>query len=148
MEPKPVMDLIATTVQVVSVVVGVVISILSFNSAREKEAEARKFEASRPFLELRQKLYSEAVKAAAVLSNPSTHSQAEVAAARQRFRDLYVTELSMVESHDVEERMQAFATVVDPELTSFTPAQDAAYRLAHALRDSYVAGWQLPKGVR
>jgi hypothetical protein len=79
------------------------------------------------------------VKAAAMLSNPATHSEAEVAAAPQRFRDQYVTELSMVESHDVEERMQAFAAVVDKELTSFTPAQHTAYRLAHALRDSYVA---------
>ena len=120
-------------------------SILSFNSAREKEAEARKFEATKPFLELRQKLYTEAVKSAAVLSNPATHSEAEVAAARQRFRDLYVTELSMVESHDVEERMQAFAAVVDKELTTFTPAQHAAYQLAHALRDSFVAGWQYPR---
>ena len=43
----------ASTVQVASVVSDVVVSVLSFNSNRLKEAEARKFEAERPCLELR-----------------------------------------------------------------------------------------------
>jgi hypothetical protein len=140
-----VMNSVATTVQVVSVVVGVVISILSFNHAREKDAEARKLEATKPFLELRQKLYTEAVKVAAVLSNPGTHSEEEIQAARKRFRDLYVTELSMVEAPGVEAEMKAFAAEVDKELLALTPAQGAAYNLAHALRDSYVASYQFPR---
>jgi len=144
-EQKSWLDSIATTVQVGSVVAGVVISILSFNAAREKEAAARSLEAAKPFLELRQKLYTEAVKAAAVLSNPATHTNDEIVAARKRFRDLYVAELSMVEAHDVEEKMVALAAVIDSELTNFTPAQTAAYSLSHALRNSFVAAWQLPE---
>jgi len=38
-----------------------------------------------------------------------------------------------VESHDVEERMQAFAAVVDKELTSFTPAQPTGWRMRCAI---------------
>lgn len=142
------METIAKTVQVVSIVVGVVISVLSFNATREKEAEAReketearRFETSRPFLELRQKLYMEAVKAAAVLANREGYSEREIASAKRRFRELYVAELSMVESPEVETRMVDLASKTDPSLTPLNPAQKAAYDLAHALRDSFVVSW-------
>jgi len=85
------------------------------------------------------------VKSAAVLANPDTHSVEEARAARRRFRELYVAELSMVESSEVEKKMVALATAIDPELTSLTPAQQAAYNLAHALRDSFVTAWGITK---
>lgn len=135
------METIAKTVQVVSVVVGVVISVLSFNATREKEAEARRIEASKPFLELRQKLYMEAVKAAVVLANREGYSEQELASAKRRFRELYVAELSMVESPDVEARMVELAARTDPSLRPLNPGQRAAYDLAHALRDSFAAAW-------
>jgi hypothetical protein len=131
----------AKTVQVLSVVVGVVISVLSFNATRDKEAEARRIEASKPFLELRQKLYLDAVKSAAILANREGYSEAELAAAKRRFRDLYIAELSMVESREVEARMRNLAAAVDPSLTRFSPAQEAAYNLAHTLRDSFAESW-------
>jgi hypothetical protein len=132
---------LATSVQVLSVVVGVVISVLSFNAAKNKEAVARQIEASRPFLQLRQSLYTEAIKAAAILANPDTHTEVELVAAKKRFRELYVAELSMVEASEVEGKMVALAAQIDPELTKFTPAQRATYELAHALRDTFVASW-------
>jgi hypothetical protein len=135
------METIAKTVQVLSVVVGVVISVLSFNAARGKEVEARRIEASKPFLELRQKLYMEAVKAAAVLANRDGYSEQEIHSAKRRFRELYVAELSMVESPEVEARMVDLASKTDPTLVSLNPAQQAAYGLAHALRDSFAASW-------
>jgi len=135
------MDALLKTVQVLSVVVGVVVSVLSFNATREKEAEARRAEAMKPFLELRQELYMEAVKAAAVLANPETHTEEETRNARKRFRELYVAELSMVESSVVEKQMIELARKIDPELTQLSAAQQAAYNLAHALRDSFVASW-------
>lgn len=144
-DTKSTLEHATQTVQVLSVVAGVVISILSFNSTREKEADARRAEAARPFLQLRQNLYTEAVKSAAVLANPDTHSVNETRAARRRFRELYVAELSMVESSEVEKKMVGLATAIDPELTSLTPAQQAAYDLAHALRDSFVAAWGVSK---
>ena len=107
------METLAKTVQVLSVVVGVVISVLSFNATREKEAEARRIEAGKPFLQLRQSLYMEAIKSAAILANREGYSPKELAAAKRRFRELYVAELSMVESPDVEAKMVALAQATD-----------------------------------
>ena len=134
---------LSALVQVVSVAVAVVISVLSFNATRQTEAEAREFEASKPFLELRQERYTDALKAAAVLANPDTHTAAELSDAKKRFRDLYVAELSMVEAPEVEAKMVALAAEIDPELTRLTNAQRAAYDLAHALRDSFVTSWRV-----
>ncbi len=142
-ERKSALQVAATTAQVLSVVAGVVISVLSFNATREKEAEARRLEAAKPFLTLRQDLYTEAVKAAAVLANPEVHTPEELGSARKRFRNLYVAELSMVESREVASKMVELASIIDPPLASFTPAQQAAYNLSHALRDTYVTSWGL-----
>jgi len=137
------LEIVSTTVQVLSVVTGVVISVLSFNATRKKEAEARELEAAKPFYTLRQSLYGDAVKAAGVLSNPEVHTTEEVAQARTRFRELYVAELSMVEAPEVEAQMKALAAKIDPELLTFTESQDAAYDLAHALRDTFANSWKL-----
>jgi hypothetical protein len=153
---------------VLSVVVGVVVSVLSFNETRKKdadarqaeanarEAEAKKYqdqradeaekrqaEAAKPFLELRQKLYLEAVQAAGVLANPEDHTEDEIKKARTRFRQLYVSELSLVEGIGVEQGMVALAKAAEPKLMTLDDKQKAAYRLAHALRDSLVKSWNL-----
>jgi len=113
------------------------------------EAEKRRMEAARPFLEIRQQRYLEVVAVTATLSNPTTHTKAELDKARTRFRDLYVAELSLVEAGDVEKAMVAFAkkasesTGVEP----FTNAQEAAYQLAHALRDSLAKSWNVDTNV-
>ena len=177
-EPKPeaqgsanapsLLDSVSKSIQVVSVVVGVIISVLSFNAARQTEARARVAEAearkleltkyadqrkdetekrraevAKPFLELRQKLYLEAVQAAAVLANPDTHTKQEIEKAKSRFRELYVAELSLIEGAEVERGMVGLAEAVDPALTEMTKEQTAAYRLAHALRNSLVKSWGL-----
>ncbi len=142
-ESKSKLELVATTAQVVSVVVGVVISVLSFNATRDKEAEARELEAAKPFYTLRQSLYAESVKAAGILSNPEVHSKDELAKARTRFRELYVAELSMVEAVEVEGKMKALAAQIDPALLSMTEAQKAAYELAPSLRDSFAHSWKV-----
>jgi hypothetical protein len=131
-----------TLAQVLSVVVGVVITVLSFNTIWQKEAEARQLEAAKPFLQVRQNLYTEAVKAA-ILANPDTHTQEELSAAKKRFGELYVSELSMVEAPEVEQKMLDLAAQVYPELTKFTPAQTAAYNLAHALRNTFMISWRI-----
>ena len=167
-----VLDHASKLIQVLSVVVGVVISVLSFNATREKEvdvrkkelqarkderdqyegqqaveAEKRQTEAARPFLELRQKLYLEAVQAAGVLANPGHHSPEDVKKAKVRFGELYVAELSMVEDLGVEGSMKQLATAVDPSLVELTKEQVAAYNLAHALRDSLARSWKMGKKV-
>ena len=52
----------------------------------------------------------------------------------------------MVKPHGVEASMMDLAKEIDPKLLDLDPAQGAAYRLAHALRDSFTAGWMLDKG--
>jgi hypothetical protein len=151
--------------QVISVVVGVVISIFSFNDTRQKEAAARiaeartrqfelqkyydqrreqadkqQIEAARPFLEMRQKRYMEAIQAAAVLCSPESHMPGEIQKARKRFWELYWAELSMVEGAGVENQMVELGRALKPGLRP-TPQQLAAFHLAHALRDSLVESW-------
>lgn len=137
-DAKSTLELVATTVQVLAVVAGVVISVLSFNSTRLREAAAREAEAMKPLAELRRTIYLETVKTAALLATPGDHAAAETDRAKRRFRELYVAELSMVEAPGVEKSMIAFAKTVDPTLLTLTPSQAAAYDLAHALRESYV----------
>jgi hypothetical protein len=134
---------ISSTVQIISVVVGIVISIWSFNATRVKEAEVRRLEAAKPFLVLRQEVYRDAVKTAAILANPDDYTAAELSAARKRFRQLYVAELSMVETEDVEALMYNLAAHIDPPLQNFTPAQAAAYELSHKLRHSFASSWEV-----
>ncbi len=143
-ESKSKLELLATTVQVVSVVAGVVISALSFNQARLEEAIAREMEAARPFYLLRQQLYTEAIQAAQVLASPDVHTQDELAQSRQRFRELYIGELSMVEAKEVESQMVALAREIDPGLLKMNDAQRATYNLAHALRDTFTYSWTVP----
>jgi hypothetical protein len=73
------------------------------------------------------------------MADPEIYSKEELQSARKRFRQLYLVELSMVESGRVESQMVEFAKVVDPALTKLTAAQKAAYDLAHGLADSFVA---------
>jgi hypothetical protein len=133
------LEQLAQLAGVISVVVGVVISIKSFNYTRQKEADARIIESQRPFFELRQNLYLEAIQSAVILANGDTHTEEEVSQARKRFRDLYVAELSMVESKGVEKKMKALAQEVDPSLREFTPAQNAAYNLSHEMALSFTS---------
>src|SRR6185503_9480693 len=108
---------------------------------RIAEEAKRHAEAATPFLQLRQRLYLEAVQVAAVLANPEDHTKEELNTAQKRFRDLYVVELSLVEGIGVEKNMIKLAETVNPELTVLNEKQKAAYALAHALRDSLVKSW-------
>ncbi|WP_321931518.1 hypothetical protein [Paraburkholderia guartelaensis] len=138
-ELKTFTDQLAKTVQVLSVVVGVVISVLSFNQTRQKEADARRIEAEKPFQDLRRAVLLETVKNAAIIANPEGRSADELNKAKRRFRELYVAELSMVEPPEVESGMVHLAQAVDPGLVDLSPAQLAALNLAHALGRSYAA---------
>jgi hypothetical protein len=105
--------------------------------ARKAEADIRRLESAKPFLDLQQSRYTEALAIAAILVNLDTHSDDELTKkARSRFRELYVAELSMVEAPMLESKMRDLAAHIDPELLDMTDAQKAAYNLAHALRDS------------
>jgi hypothetical protein len=140
------MDLtkISTSVQVISVVAGVVISVLSFSKSQQKEAdvrileaETRRIEALAPFYKLRQQRYVEIAEVSAILVDAQLYTEEEIEIAKKRFRALYIVELSMVESGDVEKMMVKLASKVDPDLLTLTPAQQAAFDLSHTLRGSF-----------
>jgi len=113
----------------------------------EKYWKARHAEAMKPFRELREKRYLEVVHVAAVLSSTESglYTQDEIIAAKKRFRELYVAELSMVEPEEIESSMVKLAEKIDSELVSFTPKQKEAFKLAHALRDAFLASSGLSK---
>lgn len=143
-DSKSKLELLLTFVQVISVVCGVVVSVLSFNAtrdkeidARNKESEARRVEAERPLRELRRSVYLEAVKTGAVIATPTGRTKEEIAKAQRRFRELYVAELTMVEDPAVERSMVELARTLDPTLLKLTDGQLAALNLAKALRASY-----------
>ena len=143
-EPKTKLELVTSMVQMMSVVIGVVMSVLSFNASHEKDAEARKkeaearvVEAERPFRELRRSVYLEAIKTAAVIATPDGRAKDEVDKAKRKFRELYVAELTMVEDRTVEAKMVALARAVAPDLLHLNEGQHAALELAKALRSSY-----------
>jgi len=136
-ESKTKLELLASTVQVLSVVAGVVISVLSFNDTRLKEAEARALEADKPFVELRRAVYLETVKTAAIIANPDGRLPEELAKAKRRFRELYVAELTMVEDSHVASKMVGLAKAVDTDLANLNAGQRAALELAQALKNGY-----------
>jgi hypothetical protein len=96
-------------------------------------------------VELRQKCYLEALHAAAILSNEKLYSADEILAAKKRFRELYVAELSMVEPRGVESSMVAVAEKIDSEIVPLKSPQKEVYDLAHALRDSFIKSWGVSK---
>lgn len=135
--------------QVLSVVVGVVLSIQSFNAAREKEAVARMaevrkeaLEAAAPLLQLRQKYYLETIRAAQVLATPDTHSPEQLKQAETRFWELYWGELSLVEDEQVEKAMMEMGRALAGK-QPLSQRRTASYRLAHALRGSLLESWQV-----
>lgn len=131
---------VGTFVTTMSVIVGIVISVMNFRIAKEKEAESRKIEAAKPFLELRQKLYLEALNNASILASKKFHTEDEIAEARKRFSELYWGELSLIEEVSIEKSMIALAEAENLNDSS-TDTQRSTYNLAHVMRKSLVASW-------
>ena len=133
---RPIGSLIAT----ISVIAGVVLTVMNLKLAREKEAESRKIEAAKPFLELRQKLYLDALNNASILASKDLHTEEEVKQAKKRFSELYWGELSLIEESSIEGKMIALARC-ENMTDSITPTQKASYAMAHAMRESLVKSW-------
>lgn len=105
---------------------------------REAEAERRRIESTRPFLERQLQLYSEATRAAAAIAAPASGDAK--AAAKARFQELFWGELAMVESLDVEQAMIAFREGLKAGLTG-EAIGELSVLLAHACRDSLARSW-------
>lgn len=122
--------------QTVSIVVGVVFSVMSIFAARERESLARQTEAQATLIKLRQERYVDVGKTVAKLMSRDIESE-EYMHAKDRFREFYIVELTMVESPEVAAKMVELATAVDPTLLAPDPKKDKAIALAKALQKSF-----------
>jgi hypothetical protein len=137
-------QLVGGTISTLSIVIGVILSVLNFRIAKEKEAESRKIEAAKPFLELRQKLYLEALTNASILASQDFHTDEEVRNAKKRFAELYWGELSLIEEINIEKAMIQVAESMNLN-DSISPSQKATYELAHTMRESLVNSWGIDR---
>lgn len=108
---------------------------------QKSQAETRRIEATRPFLDRQLMLYTEATKAAAILATSVKSDEIEVA--KDRFWALYWGELALVEDIRVESAMVKFGD----EFKNLGHGEHLRYlalKLAHGCRDSLAESW----GVR
>ena len=111
---------------------------------------SRLIEAQKPFLEKQLGLYFEAAKITGKLVT-LTPDDTEWAASRQRFWELYWSELSFVEDNEVESSMVNFgnqlttyensAKMPADKATLQSALHSATFQLAHALRSSLEREW-------
>ena len=131
------------------------------DDARRSEERTRLVEVQRPYLEKQTALYFEAAQVAGQIAT-ADGSGPEWEGARKRFWQLYWSELSMVESHQVEIAMGelgkslksydaavalAASAAKDAEVAkAHSGLQRDALELAHAIRNSIWDSWGVTAG--
>jgi hypothetical protein len=109
-----------------------------FLATQRAQAETRRIEATRPFLDRQLGLYTEATLAAATLATSS--SKEELTLSRQRFWSLFWGELALVEDTQVEAAMVRFGEALVAGKAG-SELQGLSLKLAHACRDSLAKSW-------
>ena len=122
----------------VGAVVAFIWGAYQFLATQRAQAETRRIEATRPFLDRQLKLYTEATQAASTLAVSS--SKEEVALAKQRFWSLFWGKLALVEDKRVEAAMVGFGRALDEGKTG-NELRGSSLELAHACRDSSAESW-------
>ncbi|KQZ66209.1 MULTISPECIES: hypothetical protein [unclassified Lysobacter] len=102
----------------------------------ERLAEARRIEATRPFLEKQLELYAEAARVCARIA--SAHDGADAVA---RFWELYWGELALVENREVEAKMVQFGQALQYMPEDRSELRHRALELAAACRASLARSW-------
>lgn len=126
----------------IATVIGTVIAFFwgayQFLLTQRGQAETRRVEASRPFLDKQLTLYTDATRAAATIA--TSKSPEEIAAARGKFFLLFWGELVMVEDRHVESAMVEFrnALIAGKEGADL---EQLSLRLARACRNSLAESW-------
>jgi hypothetical protein len=112
--------------------------LFQYFDGREREADVRRIEAMKPFLDRQLELYTEATQVTAAIA-VSTDT-AERTLALQRFWRLYYGELALVEDRSVEAAMVVFGRALQ-ESRDTRELQQLALQLARACRESLAASW-------
>lgn len=136
METKDWLDIIDTVVPVIGGGVTFLWGVWLWKQNADRREDNRRMEASRPFLDMQLKLYTEAAQIAARIANASGDPDKD----KLRFWELYAGELSMVEDFDVANCMSEFGTALKKECDQEN-MQKASIALAHAMRDSLARSW-------
>ncbi len=122
----------------VGAVVAFIWGAYQFLTTQRGQAETRRIEATRPFLDRQLKLYTEATQAVATLTTSS--SKEELSSAKQRFWSLYWGELALVEDKRVEAAMVQLGRAIEQGKVGIE-IQGLSLELAHACRDSLAESW-------
>jgi hypothetical protein len=112
--------------------------VFQFVTAQHAQAETRRIEATKPFLDLQLKLYTEATKVVATIATSTVATDVDVAT--KRFWALYWGEMSLVEDAKVESAMVAVSMALNQGKTGSELGQQSL-SLAHAIRDSLANSW-------
>ena len=132
------LDQAVKTLSILGAVATFAWGVFQYAENDKKQAETRRIEATKPFLDRQLKLYTEATQSAATLA--STEDRSERAAAIKRFWSLYWGELALVEDKGVEAAM----VMLGKGLERGAPQQELkqlSLKLAHAARESLAASW-------
>jgi hypothetical protein len=131
-------------------------------SERNKQAETRRIEATRPYLERQLKLYTEATRVASRIATAdydSSHDAPDDFSINDvsdetvsinplaRFWELYWGELALVEDRRVEGAMKAFGDALIANASADT-LQRLSLSLAHACRESLAESWGVEQWQR
>jgi hypothetical protein len=130
---KPSLESWVKILTLAGAVVAFIWGVYQFKSNQRNQAETRRIEAKRPFLDWQLKLYTEATQAAATISTSS--SKEEIDSAKLRFWSLYWGELALVEDKHVEAAMVQLGSAIDQGKVG-KEVQTLSLNLTHACRDS------------
>ena len=138
-DPKPTfLDIAVKLATPLLATLTLVWGIYTYGQGVKHSAEARRVEASKPYLDKQLALYSEATQNAAILA--TSRDPGELAKAKLRFLQLYFGELGMVEREEVSRAMQAFKLAMDAGKLQVELAP-LALTLAHACRNELAVSW-------
>jgi len=113
-------------------------AIYTYSETSRINAETRKVESAKPYLEKQLKLYTEATKVVAAIS--TSNNTEFVNQSKQRFLELYWGELGMVERSKVTAAMVAFKKALDNQQEQEVLAS-LSLNLAHACREELSESW-------
>ena len=132
------LDQAIKTLSIFGAVVTFAWGVFQYVENDKKQAETRRIEATKPFLDRQLKLYTEATQSAATLA--TTEDPSERAAAIKRFWSLYWGELALVEDKRVEAAMVMLGKGLE-EKASQQELKQLSLKLAHAARESLADSW-------
>ncbi len=111
--------------------------IYTYSDAARQQAETRRIEAARPFLDKQLSLYTEVTQVTAVIATSTVIT--DVTTAKQRFYELYWGELALVERGKVVQAMIKFREALDNNHTK--DLARLSLDLAHACREELATSW-------